>query len=61
MQATEEQYEGGTILEIAKTSTRRVEITNDPGPDMTAKGLRMSNFDMAMGQMKESIEKSFGK
>ncbi|KAF2167121.1 hypothetical protein M409DRAFT_66182 [Zasmidium cellare ATCC 36951] len=58
---TEEEYGGGTILEIAREKSRRVELLNDPGPDMTAKGLRMSNLDLGMKQMMEGIEKSFGK
>ncbi|KAK4493755.1 hypothetical protein PRZ48_014940 [Zasmidium cellare] len=58
---TEDEHEGGTVLEIAKAQTRRIEAVNDPGPDMTVKGISMSNLDMAAGQMMESIGKSFGK
>ncbi|KAE8450113.1 hypothetical protein EG329_006894 [Mollisiaceae sp. DMI_Dod_QoI] len=57
----EEQFSGGTVLEVGKGVVRRVELLNDPGPDMEAKGFRTSAVRQAVGDVFGLIENEFGK
>jgi hypothetical protein len=42
-----DDYVGGTIIEVGKGNTRRVQVFNDPGPDMLdrTKGFTTSNSE----------------
>jgi hypothetical protein len=42
-----DEYIGGTVLEVGKGNTRRVQVFNDPGPDMLdrTKGFTTSNSE----------------
>lgn len=57
----EEGFPGGSVTEMGKEHTRKVEMLNDPGPDVTKPGLKLSNTAPMIEKMQYLLAKNFGK
>jgi len=58
---TGRKYIGGSIWEVGVDVLRKVELINDPGPDLTARGFTHANVGLAQTQLREMLEENFGK
>lgn len=56
-----DEFVGGTVLEVAKGRTRRVELFNDPGPMEVKEGSSTIEKGQVVAQVLEAIESEFGK
>lgn len=56
-----EEFVGGTVLEVGLESVRKVEGLNDPGPDMSKRGYKVSGAGEGVVGTFELLEKNFGK
>ncbi|CZR58965.1 related to 15-hydroxyprostaglandin dehydrogenase [Phialocephala subalpina] len=56
-----EEFVGGTVIEVGKGVTRKVEAVNDPGPDREAVGMRGGNMMEGVENAWGLIESEFGK
>lgn len=57
---TKEQYVGGTIWETGWEAVRKIELLNDPGPNLKARGFTYANVGAAQREVDGNIEKFFG-
>ncbi|KAH6710720.1 hypothetical protein BKA61DRAFT_489061 [Leptodontidium sp. MPI-SDFR-AT-0119] len=55
-----EEFVGGTVLEVGLESVRKVEGLNDPGPDMSKRGYKVSGAGEGVVGTFELLEKNFG-
>jgi NAD(P)-dependent dehydrogenase (short-subunit alcohol dehydrogenase family) len=54
------EYPGGTVLEITRGSTRKVELVNDPGP-VSGTGATIANVALPRAEMIGLLSAEYGK
>lgn len=57
---TSPEYPGGTVLEVTKGATRRVELVNNPGPP-EGTGATIRNRDLPRAEMVGLLSSEYGK
>lgn len=57
---TKPEYPGGTVLEITRGSTRKVELVNDPGP-VSGTGATITNVALPRAEMIGLLGSEYGK
>ena len=57
---TQPEYPGGTVLEITRGSTRKIELVNDPGP-VSGTGATITNVALPRAEMIGLLSTEYGK